>query len=214
MKKTVILFDLDGTLTDSGEGVINSAWYALKHFNLPLPPREEMRVMVGPPLRDSFLRFGVAPEQVEKAVELYRERYVPTGMFENTPYPGISAMLAALKEAGHRLYVATSKPESMAVEILTKFRLDGYFDKICGASMDDTRDTKDKVIAYILKELNCGTQAVMVGDTKYDVLGAAEHHIPTVGVTWGYGLKSELVDAGAAATVDTTAQLLEYFEVQ
>ena len=214
MKKTVILFDLDGTLTDSGEGVINSAWYALKHFNLPLPPREEMRVMVGPPLRDSFLRFGVAPEQVEKAVELYRERYVPTGMFENTPYPGISAMLAALKEAGHRLYVATSKPESMAVEILTKFRLDGYFDRIYGASMDDTRDTKDKVISYILKELNCGNQAVMVGDTKYDVLGAAEHHIPTVGVTWGYGLKSELVDAGAAATVDTTAQLLEYFEVQ
>ena len=213
MKKN-ILFDLDGTLTDSGEGVFNSAWYALKHFNLPLPSREEMRVMVGPPLRDSFLRFGVAPDQVEKAVELYRERYVPTGMFENAPYPGVGAMLAALKDAGHHLYVATSKPESMAVEILTKFRLDGYFERIYGASMDNSRDTKDKVIAYILQELNCGNNAVMVGDTKYDVLGAAEHGIPTVGVTWGYGLKSEMVEAGAVATVDTTAQLLLYFDGQ
>ena len=212
MKSKVLLFDLDGTLTDSGEGVINCAWLALKHFGLPLPSREEMRVMIGPPLRDSFLRFGVAPEDVEEAVEIYRQRYVPIGMFENAPYPGISAMLAALKEAGYRLYVATSKTETMATEILKKFRLDGYFDRIYGASMDDTRDTKDKVIAYILQDLNCGNDAIMIGDTMYDVLGAAAHGIKTVGVTWGYGIKSELIDHGAMVTVDTPTQLLAYFK--
>lgn len=213
MEIKTILFDLDGTLTDSGEGVINCAWLALKHFGLPLPSREEMRVIIGPPLRDSFLRFGVAPEHVEEAVEIYRQRYVPIGMFENVPYPGISAMLAALKSAGFKLYVATSKPEHMAVEILNKFNLSGYFEKIYGASMDDTRDTKDKVIAYILEQLQCADQAIMVGDTKYDVLGAAVHGIQTIGVTWGYGEKSEMIDAGAMTTVDTPAQLLAYFDV-
>ena len=213
MSIKAVLFDLDGTLTDSGEGIINCALLALKHFNLPLPDREEMRVFVGPPLRDSFLRFGVQPDDVEEAVEIYRKRYVPIGMFENTPYPGISAMLAALKENGHKLYVATSKPESMATEILEKFKLSGYFDRIYGASMDETRDTKDKVISYVLRDLNCGNNIIMVGDTIYDVLGAAAYGIQTVGVTWGYGKKSELLDAGAVTTVDTPTQLLEYFKI-
>jgi phosphoglycolate phosphatase len=208
----IILFDLDGTLTDSGEGVINCALVALQHFNLPLPSREELRVIIGPPLRDSFLRFGVAPEDVEEAVEIYRRRYVPVGMFENRPYPGISAMLAALRDMGYKLYVATSKPETMAIEILDKFMLSGYFHKIYGASMDGTRDTKDKVIAYVLEDLNCQNNMIMVGDTLYDVLGAAAHGIKTVGVTWGYGTKTELVDAGAIETVDTPSQLLDYFE--
>lgn len=214
MKKKAILFDLDGTLTDSGEGVINCALFALAQLGLPLPNREEMRFMVGPPLRDSFLRFGVDPSDVEEAVELYRKRYVPTGMFENAPYPGISAMLGALKEMGHKLYVATSKPESMAKEILDKFNLSGYFDKIYGASMDETRDTKDKVIAYLLKELDHKGEIIMVGDTLYDVLGAAANGIQTIGVTWGYGEKKDIISAGAIATVDTPAQLLEYFNAE
>ena len=207
MKRT-ILFDLDGTLTDSAEGVINSAQYALKQLGLPIPSRESMRVIVGPPLRDSFLRFGVREEDVETAVELYRKRYVPTGMFENTPYPGISAMLAALKDAGHELYVATSKPETMATDILDKFCLSGYFDRIFGASLDGTRDTKDTVIAYLLEELGPRENIVMVGDTAYDVLGAAAHGISTIGVAWGYGEVADIKSAGAIAIVDTPAQLL------
>jgi phosphoglycolate phosphatase len=186
MKRT-ILFDLDGTLTDSAEGVINCAIVALKHFGLPIPQREEMSFMVGPPLRDSFLRLGVKEEDVELAVELYRQRYVPTGMFENTPYPGISALLGALKEEGHELYVATSKPENMATAILDKFRLSGYFDRIFGASLDGSRDTKDAVIAYLLEQLGPRENTIMVGDTSYDVLGAAVHGIKTIGVAWGYG---------------------------
>lgn len=209
--KYAILFDLDGTLTDSGEGVINCAQLALKQLGLPIPDREEMRVIIGPPLRDSFLRFGVSEEDVEKAVEIYRSRYVPIGMFENAPYPGISAMLAALKEEGHELYVATSKPESMATEILDKFRLSGYFDRIFGASMDGTRDTKDTVIAYLLEELGHRDNIIMVGDTKYDVLGAAAHGIKTIGVSWGYGEVADMKAAGAVDIVDSPAQLLNKF---
>lgn len=208
MKRT-ILFDLDGTLTDSAEGVINCAQLALKYFGLPVPDRADMRFIVGPPLRDSFLRLGVSEEDVEKAVEIYRGRYVPTGMFENSPYPGISAMLAALKDAGHELYVATSKPESMATEILDKFKLSGYFDKIYGASMDGSRDTKDTVIAYLLQELGPRENITMVGDTSYDVLGAAAHGIPTIGVAWGYGEVEDMKAAGAVDIVRSPAQLLD-----
>ena len=208
MKKT-ILFDLDGTLTDSAEGVINCFLPALKYFNLPIPDRADMSFVVGPPLRDSFLRLGVKEEDVEKAVEIYRDRYVPTGMFENAPYPGIAAMLGALREAGHELYVATSKPEGMATEILEKFRLAGFFHKIYGASMDDSRDTKDKVIAFLLKELGPRENIIMVGDTHFDVEGAAVHGIKTIGVTWGYGKNEDMVAAGAIEIVDSPAQLLE-----
>lgn len=208
MKRT-ILFDLDGTLTDSAEGVINCFLPALKYFGLPIPDRADMSFVVGPPLRDSFLRLGVKEEDVEKAVEIYRDRYVPTGMFENAPFPGISAMLAALKDAGHALYVATSKPEGMATEILKKFCLSGYFDKIYGASMDGSRDSKDKVIAYLLEELGHKENIIMIGDTHYDVEGAAVHGIPTIGVTWGYGKNEDMLAAGAIEIVDSPAQLLE-----
>lgn len=208
MKRT-ILFDLDGTLTDSAEGVINCAQLALKHFGLPVPSQEDMRFMVGPPLRDSFLKLGVAEQDVETAVEIFRSRYVPIGMFENTPYPGISAMLAALKDAGHELYIATSKPEGMATEILNKFQLSGYFDKIYGASLDGSRDTKDTVIAYLLQELGPRENIIMVGDTSYDVLGAAEHGINTIGVSWGYGEVEDMKAAGALAIVDSPAELLK-----
>jgi phosphoglycolate phosphatase len=208
MKRT-ILFDLDGTLTDSAEGVINCAIVALKHFGLPIPQREEMSFMVGPPLRDSFLRLGVKEEDVELAVELYRQRYVPTGMFENTPYPGISALLGALKEEGHELYVATSKPENMATAILDKFRLSGYFDRIFGASLDGSRDTKDAVIAYLLEQLGPRENTIMVGDTSYDVLGAAVHGIKTIGVAWGYGKIEDMNNAGAIAIADSPAVLFD-----
>ena len=204
-----VLFDLDGTLTDSGEGIINCAWLALKHFGLPLPDKQTMRVFVGPPLRDSFLRFGVPEDGVEKAIEIYRSRYVPTGMFENTPYPGIHAMLAALKEKGYRLLVATSKPEGMATAILDKFQLSGYFDMICGASMDDTRDSKDKVIAYLLEKTGGGDDYIMIGDTAYDVEGAAVNGIPTIGVAWGYGKVEDMVAAGAKGIANSPVHLFE-----
>lgn len=202
-----ILFDLDGTLTDAGEGIINCACLALQTLGLPVPDRDTMGVFVGPPLRQTFQKFGVKPEDVERAIEIYRSRYVPVGMFENTPYPGIHAMLAALKEAGHKLYVATSKPESMATAILEKFGLAPYFEKICGATLDHSRDSKDKVIGYLLEQTNA-KDAIMVGDTAFDVLGAAAHGIPTIGVTWGYGKAEDLIQSGAKTLAHSPAQLL------
>ena len=205
-----ILFDLDGTLTDSGDGIINCAILALEHFKLPVPDRETLRVFVGPPLHETFMKFGVPADKAEEAVAVYRSRYVPIGMFENAPYEGIREVLATLKEQGHKLYVANSKPEWMAEEILKKFELDGYFDRICGATMDTSRTEKAQVIAYLL-ELNGGADnAIMVGDTKFDVIGAAAHNIPTVGVSWGYGTVEDMQEAGAAVIVNTMQELLDY----
>lgn len=207
MKKT-ILFDLDGTLTDSGEGIINCAILALQHFGLPIPERKTLRVFVGPPLHETFIKFGVPADKADEAVAVYRSRYIPIGMFENAPYPGIRELLETLKAQGHRLYVATSKPEWMAEEILKKFQLDSYFDLICGATMDTSRTEKSQVIAYLLEQAGDASNAIMVGDTKYDVIGAAAHGIPTIGVSWGYGTVEDMQEAGAAAIATTTQELL------
>ena len=207
MKKTV-LFDLDGTLTDSGEGIINCATLALQHFGLPIPAYEDMRTFVGPPLRDSFIRFGVPADQADEAIRVYRSRYIPTGMFENTPYPGIRELLEALRAEGYTLYVATSKPETTAREILDHFDLSRYFDCICGANIEKNLYEKDQVIAYLLGQTQAGDLKIMVGDTKYDVIGAKAHGIPTIGVSWGYGDVEEMRAAGAAAIVDRPEELL------
>lgn len=203
-----ILFDLDGTLTDSGEGIINCATLALEHFGLPVPSREEMRVFVGPPLHDTFIQFGVPAEKADEAVAIYRSRYIPIGKFENTPYPGIREMLAALQAAGHKLYVATSKPETTAVEILEHFDLVKYFTQICGASLDRSRNTKEAVIGYLLEQNGKVDNMIMVGDTAFDVLGAKQYGIPTIGVSWGYGSVKDMKDAGAAAIVNSSDELL------
>lgn len=208
MEKT-ILFDLDGTLTDSGEGIINCAILALEHFGLPIPSREEMRVFVGPPLHESFMKHGVPADQTDEAIRIYRSRYIPIGKFENIPYPGIRELLEALKAEGHKLYVATSKPEQMSVEILEHFDLAKYFDRICGASMDTSRSSKEAVIAYLLQQNGRADNMIMVGDTKFDILGAKAHGIPAIGVSWGYGEVSDMVDAGAAGIADNTQQLKE-----
>lgn len=202
-----ILFDLDGTLTDSGEGIMNCAKLALEHYGIEVPDRESLRVFVGPPLHDTFVKFGVPPQEADHAIEIYRSRYIPIGKFENYPYPGIRELLEMLKADGHRLYVATSKPEGMSKEILEHFDLAQYFEIICGASTDRSRSTKDMVIAYLLEQTGRDLEAVMVGDTAFDVLGAKAHGIPTIGVSWGYGLVDDMEQAGAAAIAHTTEEL-------
>jgi len=204
-----ILFDLDGTLTDSGMGIMNCAELALRHFGLPVPEREEMRTFVGPPLDHTFMKFGVPADRVSEAIALYRSRYVPIGKFENDPYPGIEELLKTLKAQGHRLYVATSKPEEMSIEILEHFGLAKYFDRICGASLDRTRMEKADVIRYLLDLVGGAENAVMVGDTAFDVIGAKQHGIPTIGVAWGYGKVADMQEAGAIAIADTMEELLE-----
>lgn len=212
MERKAIFFDLDGTLTDSGEGITNCAALALEHFGLPVPDKKTLGVFVGPPLRETFLKFGVKPEQIEEAVRVFRGRYTTVGKFENIPYPGIPELLQTLKDHGHRLFVATSKPEVTALEIMEKFQLSPYFEKICGATLDGSRDSKSSVIAYLLNTCAGISQAVMVGDTAFDVLGAAEHRIPTIGVAWGYGNVTEMQEAGAVSIANTPQELLELLE--
>lgn len=207
MGKT-ILFDLDGTLTDSGEGIMNCAALALAHFGIPVPEREALRVFVGPPLDKTFREFGVPADKTNEAIAVYRSRYVPIGKWENHPYPGVEEMLQKLKSQGHRLFVATSKPEEMSKEILTKFGLADYFEMICGATLDGSRGKKEDVIAYLLSLTQGTGEAVMVGDTTYDVIGAAHHGIPTIGVAWGYGKVEDMKAAGAAAIAETMEELL------
>ena len=206
MPKT-ILFDLDGTLTDSGEGIINCSILALEHYGLPIPSREEMRVFVGPPLRDTMIKYGVPPEKAEESIKIFRSRYETVGIYENHPYPGIAELLSSLKDAGHKLYVATSKPEYMAQQVLDRFDMSKYFDLICGALADASRDKKEDVIAYLLEQTGDLEHTVMVGDTEFDVLGAAYHGIPTIGVTWGYGTEESIRKAGAISIVHTPTEL-------
>lgn len=207
MKKS-ILFDLDGTLTDSGEGIISCAKMTLERFGLPIPSPDELRTFVGPPLGDSFMKYGVPADRVEEAIAVFRSRYLPIGKFENHPYPGIRELLETLKAQGHRLYVATSKPEVTAVEVLEHFNLAFFFDCICGATFDQSRVSKSDVLAFLLEQIGADTDAVMVGDTAFDVIGAAAHGIPTIGVSWGYGKVADMKKAGAAAIADTPEMLL------
>ena len=208
MTTKAIFFDLDGTLTDSGEGIINCATLALQHFGLPVPSRKEMGVFVGPPLDQTFIRFGVPAEKAQEAIDVFRSRYLVTGKFENSPYPGIHELLDTLKNQGHRLFVATSKPETTAVEILHKFSLAPYFEVICGATFDGTRVHKADVIAYLLNKIGTTENILMVGDTEFDVLGAQAHGIPTIGVAWGYGSVEAMEQAGAIGIAHTMDDLL------
>ena len=207
MNQKAIFFDLDGTLTDSGEGIINCATLALEHFGIPVPSREEMGVFVGPPLDQTFIKFGIPAEKAQEAIDVFRSRYLVVGKFENAPYPGIHQLLENLKAQGHRLFVATSKPEETALEVLHKFELAQYFEVICGATMDGSRVHKADVIAYLLGKIGAQEQVLMVGDTEFDVTGAAAHGIQTIGVSWGYGKVAAMEQAGAIAIAHSMDEL-------
>ena len=204
-----ILFDLDGTITDSGEGIMNCAELALRHFGLPIPDRAAMRVFVGPPLDETFMKFGVPADQTDEAIRVYRSRYIPIGKFENSPYPGVEDLLARLKAQGHTLFIATSKPEQMSVDILEHFGLAKYFDRICGATMDGSRSKKADIITYLLQCADTTADAIMVGDTAYDVIGAKAHGMPAIGVSWGYGKVEDMEAAGAAGIAHSMDELFD-----
>ena len=200
---THVLFDLDGTLTDSSEGITKCAQLALHHFGIEVENRKDLEVFIGPPLRDTFPSFGVPCDRVEEAVAIFRKRYEVTGKFENAPYPGIRELLSHLKKAGVHLFVATSKPEETAVEILKKFHLDEYFDCIAGASKDASRDSKEQVIHYLLEKTGGYEKVLMVGDTVFDIEGAKKTGLDSAGVTWGFGNVEKMKEAGATCIVDS-----------
>lgn len=201
-----IFFDLDGTLTDSAPGIMNSVEYALGKFGIRVADRRSLNPFIGPPLVDSFKRYyGFSEEEANQALLGYREYFTKQGMFENAVYPGIPELLDRLLAAGKKLVVATAKPEEFSVTILKHFGLADRFLLIAGASMDETRNTKDAVIRYALER--CGDppreRVLMVGDRQNDAEGAAAAGIDCLGVLYGYGSEEELRNAGVRLLAET-----------
>lgn len=209
-----ILFDFDGTIMDTSEGIYNSFDYALKSFGMELPGHDAYKKMVGPPLKYSFQTFfGFDEEKAELAMKRYREYYAPHGVYQASVYPGIHEMLRELKERGYKLCVATNKPERFAVELLERESLADFFDLIAGSDIGGTRGKKSEIVRFVLDSLGVeepGT-CVMVGDRLYDAEGAALNGVPCVGVLWGFGSKEELIEAKCIATAGNTDELLGLF---
>lgn len=194
-----IFFDLDGTLTDSAEGITNSVHYALSKFEIDADKSELYR-FIGPPLKDSFMKYYDIPkDDCDLAVSYYREYYSTSGIFENRVYDGIEKLLSDLKSCGKKIILATSKPLEFSVKILKHFGLYDYFDFIAAATMDGSICRKDQVIKHALDSLDISdtSQVLMVGDRKFDILGAKEFDIKSVGVLYGFGSLEELHLAGA-----------------
>ena len=204
-----ILFDLDGTLTESAPGIINSIRYTLDKLGLRPMTDEELKRFVGPPLIESFTRYcGLSHEEAARAVDVYREYFSEKGLFENAVYPGIPECLGALKSAGKKLAVATSKPQVFCERIIRHFGIDGYFDAVVGIPLDREDMTKAEVIKSAMELLGAvPEETVMVGDRDYDVLGARENGIPCIGVLYGYGSREELSAAGAVGICETVADI-------
>ncbi len=208
-----ILFDLDGALTDSGPGITKAVQYALTQMGYPVPPREELFCFIGPPLHKSFQKFyGMDEATSVEAVRQFRVYYNEMGgILDNEVYDGVRPLLAELKRAGKRLMVATSKPQAAAERVVRHFGLDEYITVIVGGTDDAARNTKGKVIAWVLREYGIAPEtAIMVGDREHDVQGALENSIPCIGITWGYGDRPELEKAGAKIVLDTPVQVADH----
>lgn len=204
--KKIVLFDLDGTLTDPKEGIIKCLQYALERSGEHVPETEELLWCIGPPLHESFAK--LAPKQdPSRLVDLYRERYKPVGQFENKMYEGIMDLLSHLK-LSKTLFIATSKAEPFAKTIAEHFGFHSHFKRVHGCEMDGTRSDKVELIQHIIKlEGFSPSDAVMIGDRKHDIRGGRLNGLTTIGVTWGYGSRAEHVEAGADHIIETVAEL-------
>lgn len=209
-KYKYIFFDLDGTLTDSAEGITNSVAYALEKFGIQVTDKKELNRFVGPPLVPAFMEFyGFDEEKAKKAVEYYRERFRDIGIFENSVYMGVRELLEVLRAKGYILVIATSKPEAFAKRIAEHFDLAKYFTYIAGATFDGKIGTKTEVIEYAIKVLNISDrrEVVMVGDRHHDAEGARNTGLDFVGVLYGYGSREELEKAGATLIAQTPTDI-------
>lgn len=213
LKQNIILFDLDGTLTDSMEGVIRSVQYMQEKMGMDVWAFEDLRFIVGPPLIESFTKeLAMELPKAEKAVEVFRERYTTVGLFENKVFPGIMELLEALKAKGKRMAVATSKKEDQAVRILEHFGIAPYLEVIGGDAREIGRDTKAKVIEYVLETMGAEKEdVIMVGDRKFDIIGAHALGLPCIAVEWGYGDREEFEAHGADMIAATTEDVADLF---
>lgn len=206
----LILFDLDGTLTDPKPGITRAAQYALAQYDIPVADLDTLIPFIGPPLHHSFERYyGFDAEQTREAVGFYREYFAEIGLYENAVYPGIPRLLSQLQAAGRRLIVATSKPTVYAQRIVGHFQLAAYFTRIEGSNLDLTRTDKAQIIGAILGAYPdvARSEVVMVGDREHDIIGARAHDLDAIGVSYGYGSPAELRAAGATAIAGSVAEL-------
>ena len=209
----IFLFDLDGTLTDPGEGITNSVAYALNKFGIEVIDKTTLYNFIGPPLVDSFMKYyGFNKEDALLAVDYYREYFGVTGIFENQVFDGIPELLKGIKKSGRKISLATSKPEQYAVRILEHFDLLKYFDFVGAATMDETRSKKADVIKYTLDSLGVvdKSNVVMVGDRHHDIKGAVQNGLDSIGVLFGYGNQEELEIAGATYIAETVNDILKF----
>lgn len=208
-----LLFDLDGTLTNPQEGITKCVQYALRAFGIDEPDLEKLVPFIGPPLIQSFMDFyGFSEQQAREAVAVYRERFGTIGLFENFPYPGIAEMLHQLQAQGKVLAVASSKPTVYVRRILEKFELAPYFQIIEGSNLDGTRVDKKEVIAAVLAQLGnpSADELLMIGDRKFDVIGAKEMGFGCAGVRFGFAAPGELENSGAVYIAETVDDLTRY----
>lgn len=209
----IVLFDLDGTLTDPCEGITNSVAYALQKFGISVADKTELYKFIGPPLKDSFMKYyGFCENDALLAIDYYREYFGTKGIFENSVYNGIPELLENIKNSGHKVLLATSKPYKYAVKILEHFDLYKYFDFVGGATMDETRNKKADVINYVLKscDIKCLSEVIMVGDREQDIIGAKLNGIDSIGVLFGYGNREELESAGSTYIANSVDDIFKY----
>ena len=206
----VLFLDLDGTLTDPSTGITRAVMYALERFGIHEEDPAKLYPFIGPPLYDSFMRcYGFDLPTAYKAIEYFQEYYSRQGMYENVPYSGIRELLYAWQSEGRKLVLATSQPEVFAVRILERFGMADAFTLMAGGDVAETRVEKKMVIDYAMNRLGLEDSrgCLMIGDRKFDVLGAAEHGIPTLGVLYGFGSKEELSQAGASWLAEDVSEL-------
>jgi len=206
-----IFFDLDGTLTDPKPGITRSIQYALDRLGQPtIPTEDELTWCIGPPLRASFVKL-LGEASADLAVSLYRERFSDIGLYENAVYAGVEDVLTALRQSGHRLFVATSKAHVFADRIIDHFDLRRHFERVFGAELDGTRADKSDLLAYALKTTSVDpSHAVMIGDRSHDMIGARNNGIKGIGVLYGYGSAQELTAAGASHLCATPNAILDW----
>lgn len=209
MRYNAVIFDFDGTICDTGEGIIKSAAYALEAFGYNVPEADELTCFIGPPLLVTFQeKFGADAAKADELVKKFRERYTNKGVFESRLYDGIKSLLISLKKDNIKLGIASSKPQDYIETLLDHFGIRSYFDAVCGVTFTADCESKISIIGRCQKALEVpGNECIMVGDKKYDIEGAKENIIDSVGVLWGYGTKFEHLDAGAKFIIDKIADI-------
>ncbi len=207
-----VLFDLDGTLINSSEGIIKSVLFTLNHYGIEETNIEGLKRFIGPPLADSFVKYyGFSKEKGKEAVDVYRTRYNVKGLYECELYPGIKELLVSLKDKGYRIGVATSKPEITSLQILEHLGVKELFDEIAGATMDGSIEKKVDVLelAFRRQPEFAKEETVLVGDTNFDILGANQAGIRAIGVSFGFGDAEVMKAAGAVCICDSASEIID-----